>query len=80
MAECGRCTNQTRCFLPTQESILVPSVINKFRKEFEPGFDTSGFNRQFDVPKIESYDEQAGKFVYEKYPIEFQDTALALHR
>jgi NADH-quinone oxidoreductase subunit F len=30
----GRCTSQTRCFLPTQESILIPSIIKTFKKEF----------------------------------------------
>ena len=28
----GRCTEQTRCFLPTQESILIPNIIEKFSR------------------------------------------------
>jgi NADH-quinone oxidoreductase subunit F len=64
----GRCTNQTRCFLPTQESVLVSSTIAKFRKQFEYHA-LHGCNFQPEeliVPKIESFDETTGQFVYEK--------------
>lgn len=69
--ETKRCTNQTRCFLPTQESVLVPSCINKFPKEFKPGFDFSKFDREIIIPKIEGFDDTTGQFTFEKAPKEF---------
>lgn len=68
IAETGRCTNQTRCFLPTQESVLVSSTIAKFRKAFDahvqPG--ANHLPMPLVLPKIESFDQEAGKFIYEK--------------
>mgnify|MGYP003394231313 CR=1 FL=1 len=67
LSEAGRCTNQTRCFLPTQESVLVSSTMAKFRKEFEAHVQ-SGYShppKPLVLPKIESFDAQAGKFIYE---------------
>lgn len=67
MAECGRCTNQTRCFLPQQESNLVSSTVNKFRKDFEYCAQGNAAPAcELVLPKIESFDEAAGKFIYEK--------------
>lgn len=71
IAECGRCTNQTRCFLPVQESVLVPSCIEKFPKEFELGYDASGFDREIIIPKIKGFDDSIGQFVFEDTPKEF---------
>ncbi|MGE0268272.1 MAG: NADH-ubiquinone oxidoreductase-F iron-sulfur binding region domain-containing protein [Candidatus Omnitrophota bacterium] len=71
IAETKRCTNQTRCFLPVQESVLVPSCMEKFAEEFEPGFDVSGFDREIIIPKIESFDDTTGQFTFEKTPKEF---------
>jgi len=64
--ECGRCTNQTRCFLPVQESKLVSSIIQKFPQEFDPRVAQSqDFDRELVLPKIKFFDEQTGRFIYE---------------
>lgn len=72
MAVTGRCTNQTRCFLPTQESVLVSSIIKKFPKEFEPNFDYSRFNRNLYIPKVQDFDDATGQFTFESDPKEFR--------
>ncbi len=71
IAECGRCTNQTRCFLPVQESVLVPSCIEKFTDEFQLNFDPSGFDREIIIPKIQGFDDTVGQFTFETSPKEF---------
>ena len=73
MVETKRCTNQTRCFLPTQESVLISSIIDKFRKEFENYPQVmSQFDHDITIPKLQSFDEQAGDFVFEADPVEFR--------
>ncbi len=72
IAETGRCTIQTRCFLPVQESALVGSIMSKFSKEFKDHTKKGcTFDRKIVIPKIESFDEEKGQFVYEKKPKEF---------
>ena len=75
LIETGRCTNQTRCFLPTQESVLIRSVIEKFREEFNYYADNkiSCHSGTLVIPKLESYDEEAGQFVVESDPKEFRE-------
>ena len=64
--ECGRCTNQTRCFLPAQEAKLVSSIIQKFPQEFDIIANVSmSYQKSLVLPKIDSFDEEKGKFVYE---------------
>jgi len=64
--ECGRCTNQSRCFLPTQESKLVSSVLEKFPQEFDINLSKSmSYNRNLILPKIDSFDEEKSQFIYE---------------
>ncbi len=71
ITETNRCTNQTRCFLPVQESVLVPSCIESFPQEFEPGFDHSAFDRNIIIPKIKDFDDTTGQFIFEEAPKEF---------
>ena len=73
----GRCTNQTRCFLPQQESVLVTSIIKKFPKEFEhhaghPDHPCLYTNRLF-IPKVEYFDDATGQFTFEADPVEFRN-------
>jgi len=62
----GRCTDQTRCFLPVQETQLVGSVLEKFEKEVENHLNCAcPCPKKLVLPKLKSYDEQTGQFVYE---------------
>ena len=55
------CTNQTRCFLPQQITIVVPSLINKFKEEFTNWKGTyHRFNHDVVIPKIQDFDETSG--------------------
>jgi NADH:ubiquinone oxidoreductase subunit F (NADH-binding) len=69
----GRCTNQTRCFLPTQESVLIPSIIKAFPEEFKRHIQTRERNeRDLVLPKIADFDEKSAIFIYDdpaKFPI-----------
>ncbi len=69
--ECGRCTNQTRCFLPTQAAVLCTSMLDKFPKEFEShaGNACSFPKEELILPKLESFDEETGQFTYEGKPL-----------
>ena len=72
LMECGRLTNQTRCFLPAEEQILIPSIIKKFSQEFAAHFQGScGFSREPDLPLIESFDEATHTFTYAPLKPEF---------
>ncbi len=71
---CGRCTNQTRCFLPTQESILIPSIIKAFPCEFKAHLEGRRDTQERDLilPKLHEYDEENCIFSYDdpsKFPI-----------
>lgn len=63
----GRCTNQTRCFLPTQESILIPSIIKCFSAEFKAHLagNRDSNERDLILPKIYNYDENTCQFTYD---------------
>ena len=70
----GRCTNQTRCFLPTQESMLIPSIMKAFASEFKAHIQgqRDAQERDLILPKIAHYDEDACQFTYDdpaKFPI-----------
>ena len=64
---CGRCTNQTRCFLPTQESLLIPSILKAFPSEFKKHISTPRDSQERDLilPKIHDYDEASTRFIYD---------------
>ncbi len=63
----GRCTNQTRCFLPTQESILIPSIMKTFPAEFKAHLEgkRSPTERDLVLPKLHEYHEDAVAFSYD---------------
>jgi len=70
----GRCTNQTRCFLPTQESILIPSIIRTFNAEFKKHIDSRARFQERDLvlPKLHEYHEDTCRFTFDdpaKFPI-----------
>lgn len=69
----GRCTSQTRCFLPTQESILIPSIIKTFPNEFKQHIQSQTRNeRDLILPKIADFDESKKVFLYDdpaKFPV-----------
>lgn len=64
--ECGRVTSQTRCYLPVQESRLITSIIEKFRREFDQHIKgrKCGHSREVILPKIENFDEENRYFIY----------------
>lgn len=71
IAECGRCTNQTRCFLPVQETKVVSSLINKFPKQFEEhAKGLCHYPAEMILPKMDHYDDEKGEFIYEAYVTE----------
>lgn len=73
MVEAGRCTNQTRCFLPTQESVLITSIIQKFKEEFKPHSAANlDPNAGLLIPKVEHFDDATGQFKFESNPKEFR--------
>lgn len=66
LVECGQCTNQTRCFLPTQESKLISSIIQTFPEEFTYHIGKScASSKELVLPKMVSFDESQGLFIYE---------------
>lgn len=74
MSITGRCTSQTRCFLPQQEANLISSIIQKFPQEFKDCIKQScGWAEDLIIPKLADFDETARQFVYETHPIEFAD-------
>ena len=71
--EVGKCTNQTRCFLPTQESVLIPSILKMFPEEFKRHLGRPhSQERDLILPKLNDYDEAIGNFTYDdpkKFPL-----------
>ncbi|MFA5059560.1 MAG: NADH-ubiquinone oxidoreductase-F iron-sulfur binding region domain-containing protein [Candidatus Omnitrophota bacterium] len=64
--ECGKITNQTRCFLPVEEAALVSSTIQKFSKEFESHLGkTCPHSRVPFLPKIIDFDEYSKVFKFD---------------
>ncbi len=70
----GRCTQQTRCFLPQQASIVSQSILNSFSEEIQYYAENSDtcISDDLVVPKIQDFDEATSQFVYEKDPKEFR--------
>lgn len=66
--ESGHCTDQTRCFLPQQEAKVITSIIQAFPEDFKRHAQgqTCPLTRQPVLPKIGSFNEAAGSFVYER--------------
>lgn len=63
----GRCTNQTRCFLPTQESLLIPSIIKTFSAEFKAHIEgkRDAHERDLILPKLHEYHADTVSFSYD---------------
>jgi NADH:ubiquinone oxidoreductase subunit F (NADH-binding) len=77
IAEAGRCTSQTRCFLPTQASVLVRSIIEKFSGEFRAQLSQKvAIQQNLLIPKIENFDDATGQFKFESNPKEFRSPSL----
>ncbi|MCR4337779.1 MAG: hypothetical protein NUV91_08255, partial [Candidatus Omnitrophica bacterium] len=63
--EFGKITNQTRCFLPTEEQILISSLLEKFPEEFRAHLaGPCPYHRNPELPLIDSFDEEAHQFKY----------------
>ena len=60
--------HQTRCYLPVQGSILVPSLVETFPEQFRDGAAALGAaSEEYLLPKIVDFDEEAGRFRYDHY-------------
>ncbi|HEX6332443.1 MAG TPA: NADH-ubiquinone oxidoreductase-F iron-sulfur binding region domain-containing protein [Actinomycetota bacterium] len=60
-------TDGQRCALPTGESLIVQSLMQEFREEFEAHLGRScPHERRIVFPKLVDLDEQAGRFVYDE--------------
>jgi NADH-quinone oxidoreductase subunit F len=60
-------TDGQRCALPTGESLIVQSLMQEFRPEFENHLGRPcPFERRIGFPKLVDLDEQAGRFVYDE--------------
>ncbi len=71
LKETTKCTNQTRCFLPHQEVKLCNSLIKRFRSEFDNYAKKNiTYTRRLLIPKIESFNEETGEFIFEKLKAE----------
>lgn len=69
----GRCTDQTRCFLPQQEQLLMRTMIKTFPNEFQSLIGKKGSHWQdLQILKIKDFDESAGQFIFEEDPVEFR--------
>ena len=55
-----------RCYLPVEASILIPSLLKRFKGEFEEqAAHGAADSREVVVPKIVDYDEERRVFVYD---------------
>ncbi len=56
-----------RCFLPVQGAKLIPSLLQLFKKEFEPYVQgKQPQSEPWPIPKIVDYDEQEHRFTYDE--------------
>jgi NADH-quinone oxidoreductase subunit F len=66
LARCLSVTGGQRCALPTGESLLVQSAIQKFGDEFRAHLGRPCPRpRELPFPKIVDFDEEAGRFIYD---------------
>ena len=55
---------ENRCYLPVQGSIIIPSLVDTFRNEFEDLLGNKGsVPSKVVLPKIADFDEQESKFI-----------------
>jgi NADH:ubiquinone oxidoreductase subunit F (NADH-binding) len=60
-------TDGQRCALPTGESLIVQSLMQQYREEFEAHVGRScQYERRIAFPKLVDLDEQAGRFAYDE--------------
>jgi NADH:ubiquinone oxidoreductase subunit F (NADH-binding) len=58
----------TRCYLPVQGSIVVPSLLRAFQDEFDAQLRApAGGPPAWPIPKIVDFDAAAGRFVYDEH-------------
>lgn len=77
LAETGRCTSQTRCFLPTQASVLIRSLLDKFAEEFRSqAGQRIKVGQGLLIPKVEYFDDETRQFTFEASPKEFRYPSL----
>lgn len=58
--------HQTRCYLPVQGSILIPSLVESFPEQFRVDVGSRvGAQEPYLLPKIVDFDPEAGRFVYD---------------
>ncbi len=66
LARCASVTGGQRCALPTGESFLVQSAIQKFGDEFREHMGRPCPRpRDLPVPKLVDFDKESGRFVYD---------------
>ena len=66
LVECAKVTNQTRCFLPAEESALISSIVGKFRKEFDHHLaNPCPHPRQPILAKMDDFDELTRRFKFQ---------------
>jgi hypothetical protein len=57
-----------RCYLPVQGSILIPSLLGRFRSEFDAQLASPASERApYLIPKMVDFDETAHRFVYDSH-------------
>jgi NADH-quinone oxidoreductase subunit F len=60
-------TDGQRCALPTGESLIVQSLMQQYREEFEAHVGRScPYERRIAFPKLVDFDDQAGRFAYDQ--------------
>jgi NADH:ubiquinone oxidoreductase subunit F (NADH-binding) len=60
-------TDGQRCALPTGESLIVQSLMQQYREEFEAHVGRScPYERRIAFPKLVDLDDQAGRFAYDE--------------
>ncbi len=65
LMECGKVTNQTRCFLPAEESALISSIVHKFRNEFDRHLKKMCLHPRVPIlAKMNDFDELTGIFQF----------------
>ncbi len=65
--ECGKITNQTRCFLPAEEATVVSSITSTFASEFKAHLGKSCTNSRKPVlGKIDDFNEATGQFKFQE--------------
>jgi len=63
---CGRVNQGTRCFLSSEEALVVSSLMQKFKSEMDAHLNHGCFSsREAVLPKIKNFDENTRQFEFE---------------